>query len=117
VTRWFGGIKLGAGGLVRAYGGAAAECLRGAPLRELQRRVRVELRIGLAEVGALHGLLERHGAIRLEERYEVEGAVLRLELAEDAFEAFREALAGASRGRASLGPTVPVGDAGPAGGR
>ena len=27
VTRWFGGIKLGAGGLVRAYGGSAAECL------------------------------------------------------------------------------------------
>ena len=24
VTRWFGGVKLGAGGLVRAYGGAAA---------------------------------------------------------------------------------------------
>src|SRR5690606_35762264 len=28
VTRWYGGIKLGAGGLVRAYGGTAAECLR-----------------------------------------------------------------------------------------
>ncbi|WP_438381414.1 YigZ family protein [Asaia sp. BMEF1] len=28
VVRWFGGIKLGAGGLVRAYGGAAASCLR-----------------------------------------------------------------------------------------
>ena len=26
VTRWYGGIKLGAGGLVRAYGGTAAEC-------------------------------------------------------------------------------------------
>ena len=28
VTRWYGGINLGTGGLVRAYGGAAAECLR-----------------------------------------------------------------------------------------
>lgn len=28
VVRWFGGIKLGAGGLVRAYGGAAASCLK-----------------------------------------------------------------------------------------
>ncbi len=28
VTRWFGGILLGSGGLVRAYGGTAAMCLR-----------------------------------------------------------------------------------------
>lgn len=28
VIRWFGGIKLGAGGLIRAYSGTAAECLR-----------------------------------------------------------------------------------------
>ena len=30
VTRYFGGVKLGAGGLVRAYSGAASECLDGA---------------------------------------------------------------------------------------
>ncbi|MCK0208511.1 IMPACT family protein [Starkeya koreensis] len=28
VTRWFGGILLGSGGLIRAYGGTAALCLR-----------------------------------------------------------------------------------------
>jgi hypothetical protein len=30
-SRYFGGIKLGTGGLVRAYGGVASECLRNAP--------------------------------------------------------------------------------------
>jgi uncharacterized YigZ family protein len=35
VARWFGGILLGSGGLVRAYGGTAALCLRGAQLVEL----------------------------------------------------------------------------------
>lgn len=30
-VRHFGGIKLGTGGLVRAYGGVASECLRNAP--------------------------------------------------------------------------------------
>lgn len=30
VSRWFGGILLGSGGLMRAYGGTAAICLRGA---------------------------------------------------------------------------------------
>ena len=28
VTRWFGGVLLGTGGLIRAYGGTAAACLR-----------------------------------------------------------------------------------------
>lgn len=34
VTRYFGGIKLGAGGLVRAYAGTAAEALDAADIRE-----------------------------------------------------------------------------------
>lgn len=39
VTRWFGGIKLGAGGLIRAYSGAAAECLREAPKEPIIERI------------------------------------------------------------------------------
>lgn len=34
VVRYFGGIKLGAGGLVRAYGKAVSECLKNAVLYE-----------------------------------------------------------------------------------
>lgn len=34
ITRYFGGIKLGAGGLVRAYSSTAAEALAGADIRE-----------------------------------------------------------------------------------
>jgi uncharacterized YigZ family protein len=35
VTRWFGGTLLGSGGLIRAYGGTAAQCLRLAPKTRL----------------------------------------------------------------------------------
>ena len=36
VVRYFGGIKLGAGGLVRAYSSAASENLQGADIRSLE---------------------------------------------------------------------------------
>ncbi|XP_076954125.1 uncharacterized protein LOC143628400 [Bidens hawaiensis] len=39
VIRHFGGIKLGTGGLVRAYGGVATECLKNAPTRLIKSQV------------------------------------------------------------------------------
>ena len=36
VTRYFGGVKLGTGGLARAYGGAVTECLKGADICDMQ---------------------------------------------------------------------------------
>ena len=43
VARWFGGTKLGVGGLVRAYGGAAAAALDLAPTRVVTRTHRIVL--------------------------------------------------------------------------
>lgn len=39
VTRYFGGIKLGARGLVRAFGGAVAECLDKCGLKKVEQAV------------------------------------------------------------------------------
>ena len=57
VARWFGGIKLGAGGLVRAYGGTAAECLRTAPRRSLRMLITVDVRATPAALARLRGRL------------------------------------------------------------
>ena len=43
VTRYFGGIKLGTGGLTRAYGGSVAECLQKANIADMQEAVYVSL--------------------------------------------------------------------------
>ncbi|MFH1463922.1 MAG: YigZ family protein [Pseudomonadota bacterium] len=99
VTRWFGGIKLGAGGLVRAYGGAAAECLRTAAVVEVRRLVTLGITAGFADLGAVHGLLDRLGVQRLGEDYAPDAVTLRVSLDEAEVEAFQRALADATRGR------------------
>ena len=57
VTRWFGGVKLGAGGLVRAYGGTAAEALRTAQRRELVAEAEVVLACGFEDIAGVHAAL------------------------------------------------------------
>src|SRR6185312_16161271 len=58
VTRWYGGIKLGAGGLVRAYGGTAAECLRQAERIALVAMTRLGVRCEFAELALLKARLK-----------------------------------------------------------
>jgi putative IMPACT (imprinted ancient) family translation regulator len=69
VTRWFGGTRLGVGGLVRAYGDAAAEALDAAPKRVGTRAARVRVRYGYEHTAAVMRALERSGAAEMEHGY------------------------------------------------
>lgn len=51
VTRYFGGIKLGAGGLTRAYSGAAADALSAASLLAMTPHLAVSLTISYDTIG------------------------------------------------------------------
>jgi uncharacterized YigZ family protein len=99
VTRWYGGIKLGAGGLVRAYGGAAAECLRTAPRRPLITMRELELHAGFDDIGLLHAAMAAHGADKLVERFDADGLYLRLRLPADRVEDLKSQLRDATRDR------------------
>ena len=58
VVRYFGGIKLGAGGLTRAYAGCAAEAVEAAERRTYETCTEVILRVDYAEVNAAMRFLE-----------------------------------------------------------
>ena len=102
VTRWYGGIKLGAGGLVRAYGGAAAECLRAAQRRPLVLMAEVRLSCSFDDLGSVHAALHSHAAHKLAEQFHETGADLRLRLPADQVEALKTQLRDATRNRVSF---------------
>lgn len=74
VTRYYGGVKLGAGGLVRAYGTAASEALDRAVVVERRSLRQVRISAPHAQAGridnALRGWIERHSGVLGDVRYE-----------------------------------------------
>ena len=99
VTRWFGGIKLGAGGLVRAYGGAAAECLRLAERRPLITMRELAVACLFEDLGHVHGALGLHQAEKLSENFDESGALLRLRIPDGYVDALKSHLRDATRNR------------------
>ncbi|GBF98226.1 hypothetical protein Rsub_11046 [Raphidocelis subcapitata] len=104
VVRFFGGIKLGSGGLVRAYGGAARDCLRAAPKVFVKRRALVAAVSPFASVGAVYGAVQRlGGAAEGEESYTEAGDVRVTFLVDaDAVGVLAEAVSNATSGRVVL---------------
>lgn len=102
VIRYFGGIKLGAGGLVRAYGGTAAQCLRAARRVEILPKVNVTVEIPFDSIGAVYPVLDRFGAVKLMEEYTESGVILKVEVDEPSVADLTSALHDATRGAAVI---------------
>lgn len=75
VTRWFGGTKFGKGGLVRAYGEAAAAGLAAAAIVETRVTAELTLSFAYALQGAVRGVVAAHGGTAIAASYG-EGVVL-----------------------------------------
>jgi uncharacterized YigZ family protein len=99
VTRWYGGIKLGAGGLVRAYGGSVAECLRLAPRRTLVAWCELDVAYPFEATGAVHAAMAQFGAHKLDEQFVPDGVRARLRLPADRRDALKTQLRDATRDR------------------
>ncbi|MGA9335191.1 MAG: YigZ family protein [Rudaea sp.] len=102
VTRWFGGIKLGAGGLVRAYGGCAAECLRLAEKCELIDIALVEFTIEFSVLATLRARLQSLDANIEVEDFHESGATLRVNVPVCNLPALSVLLAALTRGQSEI---------------
>jgi putative IMPACT (imprinted ancient) family translation regulator len=77
VVRWYGGVNLGVGGLVRAYGGALARALDGAPTVGCERAAEVLIRYGHQQTAAVMRCVASNGGRQLEHVYGERGVELR----------------------------------------
>lgn len=102
VTRWYGGINLGAGGLVRAYGGCAAECLRLAPRRVLVAMADVDITFGFEDTGAVRGVIDACDTRTLDQSFDAAGTRMRVQLPADGVDALKARLRDATRDRARV---------------
>jgi len=93
VVRYFGGTKLGRGGLARAYGDVVHEALVALPTHAERLRRRILVEAPYERLGALRRLLVPERVELVAERF---GAAVEIELAvaEEEVEALRGALAG-----------------------
>lgn len=71
VTRYFGGIKLGFGGLSRAYRETAVSAIEDAGVVEIFEEVRFTARFGYPELQKIKKLIEEYGRIEQEKYSDV----------------------------------------------
>ncbi len=103
VVRFFGGVKLGAGGLVRAYSGTASRVLDEVELSTLTPRVPLLVRLGYGDEQNVRRILARLGIEIVSADYS-RGVVLTVRASPEESAVVRDEVSQMTRGRARFGP-------------
>ena len=101
VTRYYGGTKLGTGGLSRAYSGGVKLAMEGLPTEERVDRVVLEVVVGYEAVDGLQRLLTEVEAVVDAKDYG-EKVSYRVAVPEEHVDTLTKALAGLTKGRGSV---------------
>jgi uncharacterized YigZ family protein len=103
VTRYFGGTKLGAGGLVRAYGTAATTVLKQAGVKLIKPTVTLQLIVAFADQNQLHHFFSLHSEITINATdYQANGVSVTITLYLDILPIIQEQLTNLLRGRINI---------------
>ena len=69
VTRYFGGIKLGAGGLIRAYAGSVALAVKEIGVIEIKEQVGIAIQMSYAQYQEYSNFLKEHDLMELDTNF------------------------------------------------
>ena len=69
VTRYFGGIKLGAGGLIRAYAGSVALAVKEIGIIEIKEQAGIAIQMSYAQYQEYGNFFKEHNLIELETNF------------------------------------------------
>ncbi|CAN0264974.1 unnamed protein product [Ectocarpus sp. 8 AP-2014] len=106
VTRYSGGIKLGTGGLCRAYGGASRQCLQAAERETRTPVLGLTITAPVGSVGSVYHAVS--DCRRLSEEFTAEGSVvLRVTAEVGQVEEVRRRIQDATKGAAEVVEEVP----------
>ncbi len=83
VVRWFGGIKLGVGGLVRAYGNTVAQALREAEKEIIVPMMTIRFVVTFSDTYAVYGVITQRKLLKSSEEYRADGVLFELVVRQD----------------------------------
>ncbi len=99
VTRYFGGILLGTGGLSRAYGEAAMDGIAHTKLCIVSEGIRADLTTDYGALGSIKRLLEESGA-RIEDEIYSDKVKFTISIKKESYEAVRKSVIDITLGKA-----------------
>ena len=103
VTRWFGGVLLGSGGLIRAYGGTAAQCLREAEKVALIEAVSAAIACTFGDLALVQARLGLFPGVQMREQAFTEtGALLSVSVPKAEADAVARLVTDTTSGRATI---------------
>ncbi|WP_243388546.1 YigZ family protein [Bacillus kexueae] len=105
VTRYFGGIKLGAGGLIRAYGKAVSEGLNNIGVVERKLMRIIKTKVDYTWLGKLENEL-RNSEYIVKEIHYLEDVIIETYVKEEEKETFKEWMVELTNGKAEIEESV-----------